>query len=237
MNGHKNKEQALQLLSQNRELTLRLFKAQESERGRLAQELHDELGQWLTAVNLYAHTIANLATDKSSEIYASATKITNSTTQMHNAIRSIIHQLRPQILDELGLGGGLHDLVTQWQLLHPDTICELAIHYEPDNLDETAKITIYRIVQESLTNAAKYAQANNVSIQLRGEQPNDAPPYLILTIKDDGNGIDLSMPSKGMGLAGMQGRALAARGEFLLTSEPGKGTHIEVRLPIESGEE
>ena len=228
-------QQVYDLLQQNRSLTQRLFEAQETERRHVARELHDEFGQWLTAVQLHAQGITELSQDKTSKIYSSAKKISHSAAEMHKAIRGIVHQLRPQALDDLGLSEGLQELVTQWRAHHQKTDCRLTIQGDIDNLDESIKITLYRIVQESLTNVAKYALAGHVTIKLRYQPPKpEIPKFLVLTIKDDGRGMDGSASSKGMGLAGMRERVLAVGGEFGITSQPGAGVRILVRIPVNS---
>ena len=240
-------EQVHKLLTQNRSLTQRFFETQEMERRHLARELHDEFGQWLTAIQLHSQVISELAQDKkTSTIYTSARTIHQSAKQMNTVTRSIIRELRPQALDDLGLGEGLRELLNQWQTHHPNTTCELDIQCglgkldqcKFEKLDERISITLYRIAQESLTNAAKYADASHLSIQLFcGQQNGRQPKSLILTIEDNGKGMDLLAPSKGMGLTGMRERTLAAKGEFFLNSEPGDGVRIEVRLPIKLGAE
>ena len=228
-------QQVYDLLQQNRSLTQRLFEAQETERRHVARELHDEFGQWLTAVQLHAQGITELSQDKTSKIFSSAKKISHSAAEMHKAIRGIVHQLRPQALDDLGLSEGLRELVTQWRAHHQNTDCRLTIQGDIDNLDEPIKITLYRIVQESLTNVAKYARAGHVKIQLKYEPPMpEVPEFLVLTIEDDGQGMDCSVSSKGMGLAGMRERVLAVGGEFAMNSHPGMGVRIEVRIPVNS---
>ncbi len=222
------------LLQQNRRLTERLFEVQETERRHLAQELHDQFGQWLTAVQLHAQVISELTPDKSSKSYRSAEAITQCATQMHQVVRGIIHELRPPILD-LGLEAGLQELVSQWQAHNPATACELVIQCDLGQLEEVAKITLYRVVQEGLTNAAKHSQGSTLSIRLYCDQAGHSPPgTLALTIADDGKGLDLSATHEGMGLTGMRERVLVAGGEFSLTSQPGAGTCIEVRLPMAS---
>lgn len=225
-------EKTLQLLQQNRDLTQRLFHVQEEERRHLARELHDEFGQWLTAVQLHAKGISELAEGKDSKIYNSAKTICESTTQMHKVTRNIIRELRPPALDVLGLADGLRELVTLWQLHHPETEYELLISADLTAMDGTVQIMLYRIIQESLTNVAKYSQAKHVAIVLHSEQSGT----IVLTINDDGKGMDLSMPSDGVGVVGMRERTLIAGGEFCLKSEPDKGVCIEVRLPTNLGE-
>lgn len=231
---HKQSEAKLhQLLQQNRSLTQSLFEVQEAERRHLSRELHDEFGQWLTAVQLHAQSITNSVEDKTSKIYSSAKSICESATKMHQVTRGIIHQLRPQALDELGLTDGLRELIAQWKTIHPETECKLVIDGEFVDLDETLTITVYRVVQESLTNVVRYSKANHVTIHLS----RPIPARIFLSIEDDGKGIDLSIPREGTGLAGIRERVLAVGGEVALNSEPGQGVAIEVKLKVLPGGE
>ncbi len=101
-----------------------------------------------------------------------------------------------------------------------------------DGFSDTVNITVYRVIQEGLTNIAKYAEAANVSIELIcQEKEQEGPEKLILTIDDDGKGINLDQPFQGLGITGMRERVLAASGEFLFQSNPGEGVHIHVVLP------
>lgn len=226
-------EKTLELLQQNRGLTQRLFQIQEQERRHLARELHDEFGQWLTVIRLNAHLLDERCSDTELDIRDSINTINDISSQMHQGIRRMIHQLRPAELDQLGLKDSLKELVDQWQAHYPQTRCVLSMRGSLDDINDTVTVTIYRIVQESLTNMAKYAKADNVSILLRRNAAlKDGPDYLLLTIEDDGKGIDLNKPTNGVGLAGMRERVLAAGGEFMLKSSPGAGVHIEAQLPV-----
>lgn len=151
---------------------------------------------------------------------------------MFQGLRLITHQLRPAALDELGLEESLQELVEQWQEYNPKTDCALGIDGIPKNLNDSINITIYRIVQESLTNVAKYAHADSVLIQLRQVSQTDDVDCLLLTIEDNGKGINLDKPTKGLGLAGMHERILLIGGEFILESSPGRGFHIKVQIPL-----
>lgn len=226
-----SERQAKELLERNRRLIKQLITIQEQERQQLARELHDEFGQWLTAVSMHAQNITELNADPNSKIFTSAKTIAEGAGQMRQVTRNIIHKLRPQALDDLGLGDGLRDLVSQWQRQHPDTRCDLNIRCDLELLEETLKITLYRIIQESLTNAAKHSQAHHVAIQLDCQSAiEDKSVQVTLEIEDDGVGMELSAPSDGVGLLGIQERVVAMGGEFNLMSEPDKGVCIEVRI-------
>ena len=113
-----------ELLIQNRKLTHNLFTAQEEERRHLARELHDELGQWFTAIQAEAQVICNIARHEP-KIHDSALAISKSASAVHEVIRGMLRQLRPSMLDELGLADSLRELQRQWCHSHPDMVCEI----------------------------------------------------------------------------------------------------------------
>jgi len=227
-----------ELLQQNRGLTQRLFQIQEEERRHIARELHDEFGQWLTAMQLHAQVIANLTESQAPAIRDSAKAITESIGKIYKDMRGMIGRLRPSVLDTLGLTESLQELVDQWQERHPEIHCELVLEGDLADLGELTNISVYRIVQEGLTNIAKHAQASHVSVRLQRDRTGGRfPGPLVLTIEDDGKGADMSAPRGGVGLLGMRERALAAGGEFALSWQGGRGLRIEVRFPIDQHKE
>lgn len=221
-----------ELLQENRILTQSLFKVQEEERRHLARELHDELGQWLTAIYAEAQAISNNVY-KESSIHASAQAISKSVGTMHDVIHDLLHQLRPALLDALGLADSLRELKKQWCARHPETVCELALEGEFGDLSEIVNITIYRIIQEALTNVSSHAQASRVMVQLTRERNETAASdALLLSVEDNGKGYNPGQHCGGLGLLGMRERVIAAGGEFTVHSAPGHGTRINVKLPL-----
>lgn len=227
-------QRSQELLQQNRLLTQRMFSLQESERRHLARELHDELGQWLTAIQAEAEAICSSSgAEREPKIHASAQAISKSAAEVQSVIRRILHRLRPSLLDELGLAESLQELAIQWRQHHPKIVCDLELEGNLDGLPESFDITLYRLVQEALTNIANHAQASHVKVSLRrvpGEA--SAPEHLLLTVQDDGIGMDAGEPVKGLGMLGMRERVITSGGEFMSHSTPGKGVRIEIRLPL-----
>lgn len=222
-------QRADELLRQNRSLTRRMFSVQETERRELARELHDELGQWLTAIQAEAEAIrSSSGVDRDPRLSISAHAISNSAGEMHRLIRQMLRRLRPSLLDSLGLSESLQELVAQWREHHPQIVCDLQLSGELQGLPESLGITAYRIVQEALTNVAKHSQATRVAVRLRRDNRN----CLRLSIEDDGRGLDTERLSSGLGLMGMRERVIAADGEFNLHSQPQQGVQIAVRLPL-----
>lgn len=219
-----------ELLQENRRLTRRLFNVQELERRHLSRELHDELGQWLTAIQANAqaiHSVSGNEPGASSSCQESAQAIINSAGQIHQVVRRILRRLRPVVLDQLGLADSLEEIVCQWRAHHPDVYCELTLEGALNDLNEVTNITLYRTVQAALTNISSHAAASQVSISLRRE-----PDHILLSVADNGQGMNMHLPSLGLGLLGMRERAIAAEGEFSFTSEPGQGLRIDVKLPL-----
>jgi PAS domain S-box-containing protein len=226
-------ERNVQLLAENRRLTWRLFAVQEMERRRLSRELHDELGQWLSAVQAHAQLIAALAGTDLPDIRESADEIKESIETAMRNVRRMIRDLRPAVLDALGLEESLRELVSRWGANHPAISCDLALDGGLGALDEALSITVYRIVQEALTNVVSHADASEVRIELYrspGAGPED--DVLSVTVVDDGKGIIPGARSEGMGLLGMRERVLTAGGTFDLESSPGRGVRIRVKLPV-----
>lgn len=222
---------AINLLSENRALTRRLYLVQEEERNHLARELHDEAGQWLMATKLYAYSLSGSCESKgaSTDMCGKCSgQIIEYIDKAHNAIANVIRDLRPGALDALGLADGLRELADQWRQLHPEVSLELELEAGLDNLGDMLNITIYRIIQECLTNAAKYAEASNVFMQIRHEAETGE---LVLSVDDDGKGMDLARIGEGFGLRGMRERVAAVGGELNISTQPGEGVHVEARLP------
>lgn len=221
------------LLQQNRQLTRRMFELLENDRRNIAREIHDELGQWLTAIQ--AATSAMIRTEHALQptTRTSIRAINASTAEMHNVLRRILLRLRPTLLDTIGLTEGIRELVYQWSERHKEIRCQLAMEGDLAGLGDPVNITMFRVVQEALTNVAKHARATAVSIRLeRGSTGGEA----CLEIADDGRGFDAKDGPHGLGLLGMRERVIAVGGRFELTTRSPRGVHLEVRIPLAAQE-
>ncbi|PPC97185.1 MAG: histidine kinase [Methylotenera sp.] len=230
---------AERLLEESRQLTHLIQKHIEEERRSLARELHDELGQYVTAIKTFAVAIANKAKANSTgtgmtDIASSAQVIVSAANQIYDGMHNIVRQLRPGSLDNLGLAETLKDLVSTYQVQHPKLNIQLYLseNLQSGNLHslgETISINLYRIVQESLNNALKYAQATTIEIRLIKISNGE----LQLSIKDNGIGmnIDAVDQSRHFGLLGMRERVQALHGSFTIESAPGQGTSICINVP------
>ena len=217
---------ARKLLAENRQLVHTSLAVQEEERKHLARELHDELGQCITAIQADAKSIRDLSQGRDERITASSGAILDVSSRIYEVVHSMMQRLRPGILDDLGLVEALQEEISAWQDRNPNTKCTFNTSGDLASLGERINITIYRIVQECLTNVAKYANAARVTIDLSVNSDG-----LVLNVRDDGKGMDLSAPGSGLGLIGMRERAEALGGTFSITSEPGKGLSITVTVP------
>lgn len=218
-------------LEENRQLTALIQTHIEDERRSLARELHDELGQYVTAIKTFAVTIANKTKNTSPDIAASAQTIVAAANHIYDGMHNIIRQLRPGSLDNLGLSETLKDTVNNLQKQQPDVHINLTLAGKLEALGESLNINIFRIVQESLNNAIKHAEAKNIAISLSTTETG----ALHLTIKDDGKGMNIHDVDQRnhFGLLGMRERVQSFGGSFSVDSEigNGSGTLISIYIP------
>jgi signal transduction histidine kinase len=206
------------------QLATHLQQVREEERGHLARELHDELGALLTAAKLDVARLKSRVGTQQPEV---AQRLQHLTETLNSGIalkRRIIEDLRPSSLANLGLTASLEILAREFS---ERSGIEVAASVEEVELDEHAQLTTYRIVQESLTNVGKYAEARQVGISLR-----DYRDHVEIEVRDDGRGFDVrAIKPTTHGLAGMRHRVEAAGGRLTLSSQPGNGTRIVATLP------
>jgi signal transduction histidine kinase len=215
-----------QLFAENRALAGHALQAQEEERSRLAREIHDDLGQYLTAIRLDVATITKISSRGEASIYLD--RIVRHAEYIQIAIRRIIKQLRPAALDSHGLVEALQQLIHDWQKQNPQIGCIYNLDQSCNRLPEAISIVLYRIVQEALTNISKHAHASKVEIELVKKRQN-----LMLKIKDDGIGFlpSTAVPNS-FGLTGMRERIESLHGSFALASSPSAGVTITASIPI-----
>jgi two-component system, NarL family, sensor histidine kinase UhpB len=236
-------EQAERLLADNRRLANQALQAQELERRHMARELHDELGQYLNAIALDAARIRDLSGEREPEIHRVALGLIQSASHVYREIGGMIRRLRPIGLDEFGLPSALEHCVDGWRERLPEASFSLAIEGDFSGLSEALTITLYRLVQEGLTNVSKFARGSRVEVFMvrgpRETQRADAAQgpidEIVVTMADDGPGTDLTRPRTGLGLIGMRERVEALGGEFHVASEPQGGFLFCARLPAHAG--
>jgi two-component system, NarL family, sensor histidine kinase UhpB len=214
---------------ENRALTQQSLAIQEEERRFIAQELHDEFGQSLSAIKVMAASLRKLVNaDGGMAVEA----IIESCDHMFGEVRAMMRRLRPMLLDELGLRASLEDMIENWRNRNPHI--QVQFHYDAavEQCAGNAKIHLFRIVQECLTNTVKHAEARHVNIRfhLSGKT---APDWIALEISDDGKGYDPEQTQSGFGLLGMKERIASLGGTFVLITHPAKGVAITVQVPCE----
>lgn len=206
------------------ELANHLQQVREDEREHLARELHDELGALLTAAKL---DVARLKSRIDMEQPEIAERVKHLVQTLNNGIalkRRIIEDLRPSSLSNLGLATALEILTSEFAQ-RSNIVMERNL--EQVKMTDSTELTIYRLVQESLTNIGKYAEAQHIIVSL-----HDYPTYAAVQIQDDGVGFDTSVVrSSAHGLAGMKHRVEAAGGKLTINSTPGSGTTVSAVIP------
>src|SRR5665213_2938325 len=207
-------------------LSARLVEAQETERRSLSRELHDEVGQSLSAVLVeLRNMLAGLGVRPEEQLRSQGEVIKGLVEGSIRSIRNMALLLRPSMLDDLGLIPAL-----KWQAreVSKRTSMEVTVATElaSEDLPDDYKTCIYRVVQEALHNCARHSHATTVRIRV-GQEPN----RLLLTIQDDGRGFDVR-ETKGLGLLGIQERVTRLGGQCKVHSQPGRGTILSVELPL-----
>jgi signal transduction histidine kinase len=206
------------------ELTHHLQTAREDERSRLARDLHDELGALLTSAKLDAARIKSRLAGTAPEALERLSHLVETLNSGIAMKRRIIEDLRPSALSNLGLVAALEILTREFA-----EQSGIAVHHalEPVPLEADAELVVYRLVQEAITNIAKYAKAKQVWVSLSAQGGQ-----VQASVRDDGVGFDISaQPGSAHGLVGMRFRVEAEGGTLTLQSTPGKGTLIQVSLP------
>lgn len=223
--------------AQRRDLNRRIIEAEEEERKRLARELHDELGQSLTAIKVDAAYIIREASNISSAILSSARAIEAASTYIMEQIRTMLARLRPHGLETVGLRETLQDLVNGWQARLADRLqCALTIRGEVDSLAPDLNITVYRLIQECLTNAVRHSRASSIAIDLSVEDPSPGNGRsMLLEVTESGMPENASVAfGNGAGLLGMRERVEAHGGELAIGTSSEGGISLRASIPVGS---
>jgi two-component system, NarL family, sensor histidine kinase UhpB len=216
--------------TENLALNRQLITAQDDERRRTALELHDEVGPCLFGLKANASSIATAAALPEADRRAIAARLHDSVAiidHLQAINRSMLERLRPMALGHVPLNDMLGELVHEQERRHAHISFRLSAAHMERSYGDSIDLTLYRCLQESLTNAVRHAQARHVTISLHAESER----MLVLTVRDDGCGIH---PGKvaGFGLRGMQERVEGLGGRYTIDSEPGNGTCVRVTLPL-----
>ena len=224
----RSEKQVQELLHHNSDLLQRLFTAEEDERRALARELHDEMGQTSTAIRTEV-AVLHRSGQLPQEAVESVKRISESAQHLSQMTRQMLQRLRPAALDSMGLEQALKTLCEDWQS-RTETECEFNTSPLPDGLNDYVCVTVYRIVQEALTNIARHAYAKQVKVQLTIDAQG-----LNLNVVDDGQGmVDTQAVHDGFGLLGMQERVASVAGRMSISSKMGQGLRLRIQIPKES---
>ncbi len=222
-----NYSERQRLLDENRRLLKQSMELQDEERKSIARELHDELGQALAGIRMDVDFIRGTITDVESEEMAAAEDIQSILDDTTAVIREMTERLRPMTIDYLGIEDAIRETVEKWKSRNRNIACELTIIGELGDFSEILNLTLYRLVQESLTNIVRHAAADHVEILI--ERLADS---INISIKDNGQGMDKNHTVSGLGQIGMRERVQIIDGTFEIESEPGQGVKIMAILPI-----
>lgn len=207
------------------ELSAKLVRAQEDERRALSRELHDEVGQSFSAIQMEAENLLDL--DPAPEVQSHLESIRVLAERGVDEIRNMALLLRPSMLDDFGLLPAL-----TWQARETSKRTGLRVQVAAgemeDEMPEEHKTCIYRVVQEALNNCARHAQATTVQVAVRGETGR-----ILLSVHDDGSGFD-PRRVRGLGLLGIEERVRHLGGSFEIDSRAGRGTQLKIELPVVS---
>ncbi len=236
---------------ENRALASHSLRVQEDERRYLAQELHDELGQSLSAIKVMAASLRNTPRQEhrnerrllftsqldvrwTAEHYdgdnphrEAAETIMHQCDRLFGVVRGMMRRLHPLMLDELGLIPSLQDLIENWRTRHPDIDIFSILDEGVEAFVGSAKIHLFRIVQESLTNISKHADAKTVWIELALMEGDS----IYLKVADDGKGFDPALPRTGFGLHGIHERVVSMNGQLALETDTDRGVSLEIIAP------
>ncbi len=212
---------------QLRALAERLQKAREEERTRVARDLHDDIGQVLTAIKMELAWIGRHVAARESEVHRRLEGAVQLISDGSRTVRRICAGLRPSLLDDLGLEAAI-----EWQgnefASRTGIACRVLLPSDRLGLPADHATAIFRIFQECLTNVSRHAHARSVHVSLYAEG-ND----LVMVVKDDGKGFQESKAGSSLGILGMKERAQGCGGELSIASSTGKGTTVTVRVPMQ----
>jgi signal transduction histidine kinase len=227
-------KQSEHMQEQLKRLSRQVLTAQEEERMRISHELHDEVAQVMTGINLHLTTLKKEAAATTKDLQTTIVRTQRLVEKSVDIVHRFAGQLRPPVLDDLGLFPALHAYITEFSKQ-----TGLSIRFTSftrsriNNLDNAKRIVLYRVAQEALTNVGKHAKANLVTVSIQKIRRT-----IHLEIRDDGKSFKvkgrlLAGKKKGLGLIGMRERVEMVNGCFSVESSPGKGTTIRAEIPLD----
>ncbi len=223
------------LLEVNRQLNRQILTRQEEEYRRIARELHDEIGQSIAAIKTEVSLLARPSAPGESP--RSARAIGAEADRIYEIMHETVRRLRPGVLDDLGLVPAIEAHIADWQGRRPLMSCRLNVEGQFDELDEAVRVTVYRLVQECLTNVVRHATATEVRITLTREtaESSGLRGWLLIEVADNGRGMEaakLHEQNGRFGLLGMRERVEGLDGIFSIETAVGSGFCLRARLPL-----
>lgn len=233
-------DQVQQADADKRRLIVRSNEVVEEERKRIAVEIHDAVNASLIAVSIQVQYIAQIARQMPAEtdareIERTAMAIDSAVKDLYSVTRHLVKQLRPEIIDTLGLRGALEEMVRHYNDLVPDSDFTLVVNPNVPDLHDHLAITIYRLVQEALANVVKHAEASQVvvSLEIFSHLGSAGSSMIIVVVRDNGRGFDPVLCQQGtLGLIGMRERAAGVGGAMQIETHEGIGTAVRFALPL-----
>jgi signal transduction histidine kinase len=220
-------QQAKVLEAQNelRKLSQQLVHAQEEERRSLSRELHDQVGQLLTAVRIGISNLEEALGSCSEKVSIQIDQTRRIAEQALRSVRDLAMGLRPAMLDDLGLGAAL-----EWQARQHSRLCGVPVSVNLEgsleDLTDEQRTCIYRVVQEALTNIARHANATDIHVEVLNRDG-----MLSIIVRDNGKGFDAKQPAKGLGIVGIKERVRQLGGHVSVDSSAGNGTSLVAVIP------
>lgn len=215
------------LTAELRSIAAHLETVREEQSAKLSRELHDILGQALTGLRLDAAWVARRLGDDHPAVVERLGEMQTRIDELIGTVREIARELHPRILDDLGLGAALETLAAEWS--KRSGVAIEVIVPERLEIDRERSTALFRSVQELLTNVARHAHATHVTLRIY-LSANDR--VLALELEDDGRGMALETVSSSLGFLGIRERLITFAGALDITSAPGRGTRVQIRLPL-----
>jgi len=216
---------------QLRALADRLQRVREEDRKKVARDLHDEIGQILTSIKMDMKWISRRLPDSEGEVRNRLQESLQSVDEGVKSVRAICSRLRPGVLDDLGLAAAIEWQAGEFESRN-SVRCRVSVPPVDLHMDGDRATAAFRIFQECLTNVIRHAQAKLVLVNLCQEDES-----IVLVVEDDGVGFvepDLSNTAGSLGLLGMKERAQACGGDVRISSSPGNGTTVTIRVPLDA---
>ncbi len=225
----RSEEQLRNSRSELRNLTAHLLSVREEERLHVAREIHDELAQTLTILNMELLNLDTKLPKNSTSLHEITDSMGKAINSSINTVRKISSDLRPKLLDDLGLQAAI-----KWHARklkdHGGIECNTSLDFSENHINKTHAITVFRIVQEAITNVVRHANATRVDVTLKEYSDN-----LLINVNDNGTGItkeQISSPGS-LGLIGLRERVRLCKGKIKISGAPDQGTTVSVSIPLD----